>query len=273
MRPEALARSDGDPLLGALLGGRFALLALRALGGRASVYDAVDEDAGPCVVKVVRCVGAASEAASSLAAEAEALRASPASVTPRCLGQGLEPLAADEPRFAAYLAMSAAAGADLASPSELAPEERALRAARALAVLHAAGVVHGDLKPAHVLVDATRLEATLIDLGAAVVAGRARPVAREATPAHAAPELERTGPTRAADVYALGSSLYRMVAGRPPFADASLDAPSRRREEDAPDPLPATVGARLRAAVSAALAWSPERRPADGAALARALEA
>ena len=85
--------------------------------------------------------------------------------------------------------------------------------ASALAFLHAVGVVHGDVKPDNVIVDAGT--ATLIDLGAARLgAGDARAF----TPAHAAPETRERGEvTAASDVYGLASSFV----GR---GDAELDA-------------------------------------------------
>jgi hypothetical protein len=177
----ALARSDGDPLLGCTLGGRFAVLALRARGARASVYDsrvvpAAPEGAGrpttapiaSAVLKVVRCDGPRSEAALALAWEGEVQRLASAAVAPGWLGQGCSEVG-DEPRFAAFVASERAPGASLAEPSEQSFLERATRAARALAALHAAGIVHGDLTPEHVFVDAQRSAATFVDFGSAAL--------------------------------------------------------------------------------------------------------
>ena len=284
----ALARSDGDPLLGCALGGRFAVLALRARGASASVYDSrvvagEPEAAGRsttapiawAVLKVVRCEGPRSQAALALAWEGEVQRRAPAAVAPGWLGQGCSE-AGDDPRFAAFLASERAPGASLAEPSELSFLERATRAARALASLHAAGIVHGDLTPEHVFVDAQRSAATFVDFGSAALdagGGGERARLGGATPAYAAPELWETGPTRAADVYALGCVLVRMVTGRPPYAAATLEGLRAAHRSAAPPALPDAVGAALGSAIAAALSKSAGQRPADGAALLRALEA
>jgi serine/threonine protein kinase len=93
--------------------------------------------------------------------------------------------------------------------------------ASALAALHRAGWLHGQVNPRHVLLSPPG-QATLIDLTQA--RELASPEARSEaslTPAHpyAAPELFRPRMlTAAADVYALGATLFEMLAGEPPFA-------------------------------------------------------
>ncbi|MCB9663529.1 MAG: serine/threonine protein kinase [Alphaproteobacteria bacterium] len=73
--------------------------------------------------------------------------------------------------------------------------------------LHAAGTVHGDLKPAHVLVDDWG-HVKVVDVGG----GRA-------TPGFAAPELLAGSPvTPAADRHALGATLHAALTGRAPHA-------------------------------------------------------
>ena len=90
---------------------------------------------------------------------------------------------------------------------------------RALAELHAAGVRHGDVKPANVLLSRERPTvdvpaargATLIDLSAAADVGEGL---RGATPKYLAPEVkEGHEPGPAADVYALGVVLAELLAG------------------------------------------------------------
>jgi transcriptional regulator with GAF, ATPase, and Fis domain len=89
---------------------------------------------------------------------------------------------------------------------------RALRAAaRQLTQLHRAGLLHGDIKPANIIVKsggAPGSEATLVDLGLATAwgPGGARP--EGLTPRFAAPELFEGEPlTVRGEVYALGASL------------------------------------------------------------------
>jgi serine/threonine-protein kinase len=86
-----------------------------------------------------------------------------------------------------------------------------------LAALHRAGIVHGDLKPANVLLKRTG-NAKVIDIGSAVEL-RGEAPRRMWSPAYAAPEvLEGGGHTPRSDLASLGYVLVEMLAGRPPFA-------------------------------------------------------
>ena len=92
--------------------------------------------------------------------------------------------------------------------------------ALAVARLHDAGIVHGDLHPDHIIVardHAGRDRLVLVGLGSASREGERRKISASAH-AVAAPELLRGEPARAAsDIYALGAILYRMLADRWPF--------------------------------------------------------
>lgn len=86
----------------------------------------------------------------------------------------------------------------------------------ALDYVHARGVVHGDIKPANLLIDAGgRLHLADFGLAAGTGTGRARPAG---TPSYMAPEQLRGGPADArSDLFAAAVVLYRMLTGVAPF--------------------------------------------------------
>jgi eukaryotic-like serine/threonine-protein kinase len=87
--------------------------------------------------------------------------------------------------------------------------------ARALAGLHALGVVHGDVTPGNVLVERTG-RPLLADLGVAALAGEV-PGDLYGTPGFVAPEvIDRGVVTAASDVYAVGALAWWCVSGAPP---------------------------------------------------------
>lgn len=86
----------------------------------------------------------------------------------------------------------------------------------ALAALHREGIVHGDVKPANIMLKRTGA-AKLIDLGSAVALEDPPPI-RSCTPLYAAPEvLETNALTPLSDLASLGYVLVEMLAGRPLF--------------------------------------------------------
>lgn len=111
----------------------------------------------------------------------------------------------------------------------------------ALAVAHAARVLHRDIKPDNVLVDRSgdELRARLSDFGIARLAeGTAVRMSQLiGTPEYLAPEVVSTEVvTAAADVYGCGILLYELLAGRTPFGGKGAAYAIIRRQVDAAPP-------------------------------------
>src|SRR5262249_17364167 len=92
--------------------------------------------------------------------------------------------------------------------------EPLVRASEQLTVLHRAGLLHGDVKPANVIVGEGGA-GTLVDLGLAAPWREGGTLAHGLTPKFAAPELLNGEPlTVRAEVYALGATLADAMARR-----------------------------------------------------------
>jgi serine/threonine-protein kinase len=145
-----------------------------------------------------------------------------------------------------------------------------------LAVVHAGGVVHRDVKPENVLLaGGVPGGARLTDFGIARIieeSQKARRTTVIGTPEYLAPEVaDGATPTAASDLYAVGILLYELVAGVTPFAGGSPLAVLRRHAEQQPvrpDGMPDGVWA----TVSELLAKDPGRRPQDATTVRRMLE-
>ncbi len=150
------------------------------------------------------------------------------------------------------------------------------QAAAALAVAHAAGVVHRDVKPGNVLVgwDGT---VKITDFGIAWSAasvpltgtGQVVGTAHYLSPEQA--EGGKAGP--ASDVYALGAITYECLAGRRPVEGESPVQIALAQIRVEPEPLPDDVPPPLRTLVARALVKDPALRFPDGAAFRAAVDA
>jgi serine/threonine-protein kinase len=90
---------------------------------------------------------------------------------------------------------------------------------QAISALHRAGVVHGDIKPANIMLKRSG-HAKIIDVGSAF-AIEEPPQRRACTPAYAAPEvIEGREHTPLSDLASLGYVLIELLAGQPLFSGA-----------------------------------------------------
>jgi formylglycine-generating enzyme required for sulfatase activity len=144
-------------------------------------------------------------------------------------------------------------------------------AARGLAAVHAAGLIHGQVRPGHLLI-APDGAVKLTDLG--VAAAEDVP----ANPACIAPEQIRGEPADArTDLYALGAVYFTLLTGKAPFADAGgpidvYDAVLHRPVPTVRAGLP-DIPLRCDAVVQKAMAKDPAARYPSAEALATDLDA
>ncbi|MCU1531493.1 MAG: serine/threonine-protein kinase, partial [Arthrobacter sp.] len=147
---------------------------------------------------------------------------------------------------------------------------------RALAVAHAQGLVHRDIKPGNLLITPEgRVKVT--DFGIARLADQV-PLTQTGqvmgTAQYLAPE-QATGQTAtgASDIYSLGVIGYECLTGHRPFSGESQIAIALAQVNDAPPPLPDTLPRPVRALLMSMLAKDPKNRPANAIKLAEAADA
>lgn len=147
--------------------------------------------------------------------------------------------------------------------------------AAALAYAHERGIVHRDLTPANVLIEAPGGRVVVTDFGLARLARSSTSLTTRGmllgTPEYWSPEQARGADSETAtDLYALGCILFALLAGRPPFeGDDRLAVGLRRAHEDAPSLAAVVPGAPAPAAtlVDRLLARDPAARPSAADAL------
>lgn len=114
--------------------------------------------------------------------------------------------------------------------------------AAGLAAAHAANMIHRDIKPSNILLTGGPADRVKIsDFGLARAVDDASMTSSgtiAGTPMYMAPEQARGEPLdHRADLFSLGSVLYQMASGRPPFRAASTVAVLKRVCEDRPRPI------------------------------------
>ncbi len=147
-----------------------------------------------------------------------------------------------------YLVMDYIAGRtlqqklDATGPLELTDVLRiGQRTAAGLAAAHEMGLIHRDIKPGNILLEEGVEHVKITDFGlarAADDAGLTQSGFIAGTPMYMAPE-QALGEKidQRADVFSLGSVLYAMCSGRPPFRAANTIAVLKRVVEDTPRPI------------------------------------
>ncbi len=162
------------------------------------------------------------------------------------------------------------------------PRETALRwlqeAAAALDAAHAAGIVHRDVKPANLLIDA-RERLAVGDFGIARLADDTHMTQTGqvlGTAAYLSPEQAFGQPaTAASDRYALAVVAYELLTGSRPFPGGPPSAQARQHAEDPPGPATAAapdLPLAIDAVFERALAKAPADRPQTAVALVAELE-
>ena len=145
----------------------------------------------------------------------------------------------------------------------------------ALAVAHRKGVIHGDVKPANILINGEG-RVKLSDFGMARVAHRDVGSGQLlGTPAYWCPEQIMGRPQDArSDIFSLGGVLYEMLTGQSPFHGDSIQAVCTRVLSSAPLPPSRTnssVPQALDEIVARCLMKDPALRPTNGDTLAEQL--
>ena len=133
--------------------------------------------------------------------------------------------------------------------------------AEALAAIHAAGVVHRDLKPGNVMLDAG--QPVIIDFGIAHIPDSTRLTKTGlvmGTPGYLAPEVIEGAPSSGgSDVHSWGATVAYAATGRQPFGSGTFQTIFFRVLEGKPDV--AGIPPHLLPFVTAALSTDPQARP------------
>lgn len=267
---------------GSLLAGRYRLIERVGSGGMGTVYRACDELLGRDVaVKLFHSEQGDGVEERRKVGEATML----ASLSHPCLVTLFDARIGSQ--TPSYLVMEYIAGPTLRQrllegPLQL--DEAAAMAsdlAAALEAVHAAGIVHRDMKPSNVMLR-TRgrgatgnigYQAVLADFGVAHLVDSTRlttPGDVIGTAAYLAPEQVRGhAPVPASDVYSLGLLLIEAITGRHPFADAPAASMLLARLTRQPD-VPTGIGYAWRSLLTAMTVHDPASRPSAGEVLERA---
>lgn len=155
------------------------------------------------------------------------------------------------------------------------------KVARTVHYAHDHGILHRDIKPGNILLDANG-EPHLTDFGLARLLDTQSTVTRTidvlGTPSYMAPEQaagETAKLSKATDVYGLGAVLYQLLTGQPPFAGGTTYETIRLLRDTEPRPprsLNPKTDRELSTICLKSLEKDPQRRYSSALALAEDLE-
>ena len=247
-----------------MLGGRYELTDLIAVGGMGEVWRATDTVLGRDVaVKVLRTDNPAAMV-SRFRDEARHMAALSHPGIARIHDYG-------EDGTSAFLVMELVPGEPLSR--KLAREKRLpvttalsylAQTADALSAAHAIDVVHRDIKPGNLLVlDDGTVKVTDFGIARALSSNSATVVGTViGTPQYMSPEQAAGGTaTPLSDIYALGAVGYEMLAGHPPFSGDSPFAVTLAQVHHVPPDLPSSIPVGVRSLIMRSLAKNPGARP------------
>jgi hypothetical protein len=263
--------------------GPYRVVGVLGIGGMGIILKAEDPQLGRSVaVKMLKPVLAASSAARQrFSREARAAAA--------VLNDHIVPIYhVGEYRGVPYLVMPLLAGETLAQRFRREgrlPLAEVLRIGRevatGLAGAHERGLVHRDIKPGNLWLDAGSGRVQILDFGLARIEEDSSPLTRAdcpiGTPSYMAPEQARgetVGPR--ADLFSLGSVLYRLSTGVAPFDCTTSRAYFRALECDQPRPpnqLQPELPSAFTALVLRLLAKNASDRPASAEEVVREIKA
>ena len=265
--PAAPAASQRQLEPGAVLGGRYQIIALLGEGGMGAVYKAHDIELERLVaLKVIR---------PELTTNPEMLRRFKQElilarqVTHRNVIRIFDLGQADGFKF---ITMEFLEGEDLRAvlkkKGKLPPDEAArilLQICRALEVAHGEGVIHRDLKPQNIMLDANG-RAYVMDFGiarSAYLPGMTQTGALIGTPEYMSPEQGKGEKLdERSDLFSLGVICYELVTGQSPFYSETPLATLWKRMQEKAKPL-CEVDPAIPKPLSDIVAKAMEIEPAD----------
>ncbi|WP_395311135.1 protein kinase [Mycobacterium sp. AMU20-3851] len=271
-----------DPLVGTALEGRYRVDAVIATGGMSTVYRGLDTRLDrPVALKVMDArYSGDSQFLARFQREAKAVARLKGEGLVAVYDQGGGAPGAEPPFLVMELIDGGTLRELLRERGPMPPHAAAavlLPLCHGLAVAHAAGLVHRDVKPENVLISDAG-EVKIADFGlvrAVAEAGITSTSVILGTAAYLSPEQVATGDSDPrSDVYAMGILAYELLTGRTPFTgDTALSVAYQRMDHDVPPPSSAIAGVppQFDELVRRATDRDPDARFADADALGAAL--